>query len=329
MELKNPIRVYLLNILLILLVTGSNLNYASGSSLEVEIDDGEAKVLIESILYQNITKFPEIDTNISGSELNIAKSAFEDALTVQAKEPLKISSLSIYVKSNDSWLNVSATFELDGISSVENDVISTDLSWIPFKVISDLKVGNLSYNLVGEEYLRPAIYELANQSAPGHELANQSAPGHELANQSNVNFFSPFYTPITTSMAMNIAGNVSTFNLDQFSTNFTSWSKYFDEKSFTTSWNLPTRTILDLRVQITSENASDLRTGAEFYSYTDTYATVSIPGQGVIVDHSVIYENSSNRYSIIMLTSIIVLISLIIVSRYTGKRLMNTKRAPN
>ena len=319
MKLKNPIRVYFFNILLILLVTGSNLNYASGSSLEVEIDDGEAKVLIESILYQNITKFPEIDTNISGSELNIAKSAIEDALNVQAQEPLKMSYLSIYVKSNDSWLNVSATFELDGISSVENDVISTDLSWIPFKVISDLKVGNLSYNLVGEEYLRPAIYELANQSAPSHELANQS----------NVNFFSPFYTPITTSMAMNIAGNVSTFNLDQFSTNFTSWSKYFDEKSFTTSWNFPTRTILDLRVQITSENASDLRTGAEFYSYTDTYATVSIPGQGVIVDHSVIYENSSNRYSIIMLTSIIVLISLVIVSRYAGKRLMNTKRAPN
>jgi hypothetical protein len=280
------------------------LNYASGSSLEVEIDDGEAKVLIESILYQNITKFPEIDTNISGSELNIAKSAFEDALNVQAQEPLKISSLSIYVKSNDSWLNVSATFTLDGISSVENDVISTDLSWIPFKVISDLQVGNLSYNLVGEEYLRPAIYELANQS--------------------NVNFFSPFYTPIPTSMAMNIAGNVSTFNLDQFSTNFTSWSKYFDEKSFTTSWNLPTRTILDLRVQIKSENASDLRTGAEFYSYTDTYATVSIPGQGVIVDHSVLYENSSNRYSIIMLTGIIVLISLVVLSRYAGKRLMNT-----
>lgn len=319
MELKNPIRVYLFNILLILLVTGSNLNYASGSSIEVEIDDGEAKVLIESILYQNITKFPEIDTNISGSELNIAKSAFEDALNVQARKPLKISSLSIYVKSNDSWLNVSATFELDGISSVENDVISTDLSWIPFKVISDLKVGNLSYNLVGEEYLRPAIYEIANQSAPGHELANQS----------NVNFFSPFYTPITTSMAMNIAGNVSTFDLDQFSTNFTSWSKYFDEKSFTTSWNLPTRTILDLRVQITSENASDLRTGAEFYSYTDAYATVSIPGQGVIVDHSVIYENSSNRYSIIMLTSVVVLISLVIVSRYAGKRLMNTNRASN
>jgi hypothetical protein len=320
MKLKNPIRVYLLNISLIILVIGSNLNYASGSSLEVEIDDGETKVLIESILYQNITKFSEIDTNILGSELNMAKSAFEDALNVQARKPLKISSLSIYVKSNDSWLNVSTTFELDGVSSVENDVISTDLSWIPFKVISDLKVGDLSYNLVGEEYLRPAIYELANQSAPGHELANQS----------NVNFFSPFYTPITTLMAMNIAGNVSTFDLGQISTNLTSWKKYFDENSFTTSWNLPSRTTLDLRVQITSENASDsalAQTAATFYSYTDTYATVTIPGHGVIVEDSVIYENSSGRYSIIMLTAIIVLISLVIVSRYVGRRLMKTKRA--
>ena len=317
--MNNLIRVFLFNILLILLVTGSNLNYASGSSLEVEIDEGEAMVLIESILYQNITKFQEMDTNISGSELSMAKSAFEDALNVQAQKPLKISSLSIYVKSNDSWLNVSATFELEGISSSENEVISTDLSWIPFKVISDLKVGNLSYNLVGEEYLRPAIYELANQSDSSHELANQS----------NVNFFSPFYTPITTSMAMNIAGNVSTFDLGQMSTNFTSWNKFFDENSFTTSWNLPSRTILDLRVQITSENASDVRTGATFYGYTDSYATVSILGHGVIVDHSVIYENSSSRYSIIMLTVIIVLIAGVIVSRYVGKRLMKTKRTSN
>ena len=249
----------------------------------------------------------------------MAKSAFEDGLNAQARKPLKISSLSIYVRSNDSWLNVSTIVDLDGISSSENEVISTDLSWIPFKVISDLKVGNLSYNLVGEEYLRPAIYELANQSEPGHELANQS----------NVNFFSPFYTPITASMAMNVAGNVSTFDLGQISTNFTSWSKYFNENSFTTSWNLPSRTILDLRVQITSENASDARTEAAFYSYTDAYATVSIPGHGIIVDHSVIYENSSSRYSIIMLTIIIVLIALVIVSRFVGKRLMKIKRAPN
>ena len=307
--MKNLKPTFFLGILLVLLVIGNTSNCVSGSSIEVDIDDGEVKVMIESKLYQNMTKFPETDTDISGSELNMAKSAFEDALKIQTEKPLKISSLSIYVKSNDSWLNVSTIFELDDVSSSENEVISTDLSWIPFKVISDLKVGDQSYNLVGEKYLRPAIYELANQS--------------------NVNFFSPFYTPITTSMAMNIAGNVSTFDLGQISTNFTSWNKYFDENSFTTSWNFPTRTILDLRVQITSENVSDVRTGVALYSYTDSYATVSIPGHGVIVDHSVIYEDSSSRYSIIMFTVIIVLIALVIVSRYVGKRLMKTKRASN
>jgi hypothetical protein len=307
--LKNSIRVFFFSILLILFVTGSNLNYASGLNLEVEIDDGKVKIQIESILYQNLTKFPETDTNISGTELNLAKSAFEDALNAQSQKPLRISSLSIYVKSNDSWLNISTIFELDGVSHSENGVTSTDLSWIPFKVISDLKVGNLSYNLVGEEYLRPAIYELSNQSG--------------------VNFFSPFYTPITTPMAMNIAGNISTFNLEQFSTNFTSWSKYFDENSFTTSWNLPTRTILDLRAQIIAENATDTSSGDTFYSYADTQATVSIPGHGVMVDQSVIYEDSSSRYSIIMLTIIITLITLTIISHYVGKHLLRTKRTSN
>jgi hypothetical protein len=167
-------------------------------------------------------------------------------------------------------------------------------------------VGNLSYNLVGEEYLRPAIYELSSQSG--------------------VNFFSPFYTPITTPMAMNIAGNVSTFDLENFSTNFTSWSKHFDENSFTTSWNLPTRTILDLRAQIIAANATDTTSGTAYYSYADAMATISIPGHGVIVDHSVIYEDSSSSYSIIMLAIIITLIALTIISSYVGKHLLKTKR---
>ncbi|WP_455279287.1 hypothetical protein [[Eubacterium] cellulosolvens] len=312
--MKNSKSILFFNILLILLLTFNSLSYVSGSGIEVDIGDEKVNVMIDSKLYQNITKFPETDANISGSELNMAKSAFEDALGVQSQN-LKISNLSIYVRSDNSWLNVSAIFELDGVSYSDNDVISADLSWIPFKVVSNLKVGNLSYNLVGEEYLRPAIYELANQSAPGHEAANQS----------NVNFFSPYYTPITTSMAMNIAGNVSTFDLTLVSTNFTSWNKYFDENSFTTSWNLPTRTTLDLRVQTTSENVTDIRTATAFYSYTDTYASVSIPGHGIIVDNSIIYENTSSNYSTIMLSIVIILIALVVVSRYVGKRIMKTR----
>jgi hypothetical protein len=302
--LKNIKQILLFSILLILLVTCNKLYYALGSSVEVGIDDGEVKVIIESNLYQNMTGFPEVDANISGSELNMAKSAFEDALSEQAQKPLRISSFSIFVNSDNSWINSSTSFNLDGVSSIENDVILTDLSWISFKVISDLKVGNLSYNLVGEKYLRPAIYDLSNQSG--------------------VNFFSPFYTPVTASMAMNIAGNYSTFDLKSVSTNFSSWNKYFDQNSFTTSWNLPTRITLDLRAQIPSENATDLRTGAEFYSYTNAYATLTMPGHGIIANDSIIYENNSGGYSIIMLGVIFGLIGLAIVSRFIGKRLMKT-----
>jgi hypothetical protein len=296
-------------------LTCNNLNYVLGSGIEVDINNEKVNVIIESRLYQNITKFPETDTNVVGSELEMAKFAFEDALKVQ-EQNLEISNLSIYVISDDSWLNVTAIFELNGISSSDNEVVSTDLSWIPFTVVSDLKVGNLSYNLAGEKYLRPAIYELANQSAPGHELANQS----------NVNFFSPYFTPITTTMAMNVAGNVTTFDFTSVSTNFSSWNKHFDENSFMTSWNYPARKKLDLRVQITSENVTDIRTGTAFYSYTDTYASVSIPGYGIIVDNFITYENSTSKYSIIMLSIIIILIGLIIVSHYAGKRIMKTRK---
>ena len=291
-------------LLLILLVISNTLNCASCANIDVGIDDVKVNVIIESKFFQNMTRFPSIGDDLSSSELDIARSAFEDALEELAMKPLKISSLSVYVKSTDYWLNTSVNFELDGITSIDNDVISTDLSWVPFNVISDLKIGNFSYNLVGEKYLRPAIYELANQS--------------------NVNFFSPYYTPITTSMAMNIAGNVSTFDIRPVSTNFTSWHKYFDKNSFTTSWNFPTRKTIDLRVQITNENVSDIREGAAFYSFTDTSATISIPGHGVIVDQSVIYENKSSRYQVIMISVIIVLIALVLITRYVGKRLIKS-----
>ncbi len=312
--MKKPKQTFVFITLLIILVSGNSLNCAHASNIEVGIDDGEVTVIIESKLFQNITKFPEIDTDIAGSELEKAQSAFVEALKKETQNPLEISSLSIYVKSSDYWLNVSASFELDGVSSLNNEVISTDLSWMPFKIQSDLKVGNLSYNLVGEEYLRPAIYDIANQSVTSHEMANQS----------NVNFFSPYYTPITTSMALNIAGNVSTFDLKPVSTNFTSWHKYFDKNSFTTSWNFPVRKTLELRIQTINENTSDIREGAAFYSFTETSATISIPGHGVIVDKSVIYETTSNRYPIIMISVFVGLIAVVLVARYVGKRLMKS-----
>ena len=300
--MKKIKQIFLFSILLILLVTCNRPYYALGSSVEVGIDDGQVKVIIESKLYQNMTKFPEEDANISGSELNMAKSAFEDALSEQAQKPLSISSFSIFVNSGDSWINSSTSFNLDDVSSLDNDVILTDLNWMSFEVISDLKVGNLSYNLIGEKYLRPAIYDLSNQSG--------------------VTFFSPFYTPVTASMAMNIAGNYSTFDLKSVSNNFSAWNKYFDQNSLTTSWNLPTRTTLDLRVQITNENVTDLRTGSAFYSYTDASANITMPGHGIIVNDSIIYENTSGGYLIIVLGVIFGLIGLAIISRYVGKRLM-------
>jgi len=255
-----------------------------GASVEIDLKDLSSAVRVESRLFQNMTSFPEVKAVVSGLDLDDAQVAFQSALSAK-NSSLVLSSLSVNVTSSRVWLNVTARFTVDGVSKPERGVIWTALSWISFQVTSDLKYGNLSYNLVGPNYLRPIL--------------------ERLPNQTGIKYYSPIFTPITAGIAVNTAGNVSSLDFRPVAGNVSSWTRSFDATSGTTVWETPTKKSLDLRVEIKTENVSKT-----LYSFTDTYARVSVQGHGMVLGDTVVADSSSGQNEVVMLGVVVGLVSL-------------------
>jgi hypothetical protein len=286
--------------LLLAFACSQALGQVKAAGIEIEVREHDLAVTIDSSLFQNMTKLPEGKTVLSGSDLNEAKLAFQEALRLKTPT-LDISSLSIAVSSNAVWLNVSAQFTIDGASKVERDAMWTDLNWLPYRVSSDLKAGNLTFNLVGSKYLQPIVQSLYNKTG--------------------VKFFSPAFTPIIPQIAVSTAGNFSTFDFHSIVENVSSWSKSFDINSKRTLWERPSKKTLDLRIQIETENVSKT-----LYAFSNTYARVSTEGHSAAFGDTIVVEKSNGTWEVMMLGALAGFLGLAVVTYYYERRIMRSFR---
>ena len=290
----------LLAVLLLVLVAFQVPHRASGAGIDVQLGERSVDVKVESRLFQNMTELPETRIELTGQDISQAQSAFQEAL--RAKKPdLSISSFSIDIVSSKIWLNVTAKFTLDGALDAGQDTSKADLSWLTFKVTSDLKAENLSYNLVGSKLFRPYI--------------------ERLPNQTGIRYFSPIFTPITAQMAANTAGNFTIFYLQAVGENVSSWPRTFDLDTQTTVWKRADTKDLDLRILIETVNVSKT-----FYTYTNTSARVSVRGHALTFEDTVVVEKPSGRQEIIMIGTFVGFVALSIVAHYYGRRIMTRSR---
>lgn len=292
--------ISLLIVLLLTLITPHVLHRASAASIDVQLGEHSVDVRVESRLFQNMTELSETRIEVSGQDLELAQAAFQEALRVN-KPDLSISSLSIDIVSNQIWLNVTAKFTLNGALDSGKDTSKADLGWLPFKVTSDLKVNNLSYNLVGSEYLRPYV--------------------EKLPNQTGIKYFSPIFTPITAQMAANTAGNVTIFDLQAVKESVSSWPRTFDLNAQTTVWNRIDTKSLDLRILMETVNVS--RT---VYSYVNTSARVLVKGHALAFGNTVVVEKPSGGQEKIMIGTFAGFVALSIAFRYYGRKIMARSR---
>jgi hypothetical protein len=170
-----------------------------------------------------------------------------------------------------------------------------NLSWIRFKVTSDLKAENLSYNLIGRRYLLPIVASLSNETG--------------------VKYYSPVFTPITPEIAAATAGNVSTFDFSGVPSNISSWPKSFDANSRMTSWATLARKALDLKIVFETANVSKT-----LYCYTVNIAKITVQGHGSSFGDTVIVEASTGIQEVGMLGTIVGLAALGFVAHYYGRK---------
>jgi hypothetical protein len=282
--------------LLLAFASSHILGQVRAAGIEIEVREHDLAVTIDSSLFQNMTKLPEGKIILSASDLNEAKLAFQEALRM--KNPtLDISSLSMVVSSNAVWLNVSVQFTVDGASKVERDAVWTDLNWLPYRVSSDLKTGNLTFNLVGSKYLQPIVQSLYNKTG--------------------VKFFSPVFSPIIPQIAVSTAGNFSMLDFHSIIENVSSWVKSFDINSKRTSWERPSKKTLDLRIQTDTENVS---------AFSNTYARVSTEGHSTAFGDIIVVEKSTGTWEAMMLAAVSGFLGLTVVAYYYERRIMRSFR---
>jgi hypothetical protein len=285
---------------LLLVLLAFQIPRVSGASIKIELGEDSLQVQIESRLFQNMTEFPEKTVEVTGKDLSEARDAFQEALNARRPE-LRLSSLSIEILSSHVWLNVSARFALEGALDSAQDTLRADLGWLPFKVTSDLRSGNLSYNLVGLRQLRPYV--------------------EGLSNKTGVRYFSPIFTPITAQMAANTAGNVTIFDLQGLEGKIDSWPRSFNLDNQTTTWKVVDAKSLDLRIQVETANVSKT-----VYSYTNTSAMVSVRGHALAIGDTVIFEKPSGRQELAMISTVAGFMVLSVVMHCYGRRAMARSR---
>jgi hypothetical protein len=294
---KSELRILGKVMLLAILLLGVSLPQVSkvtGATVEIGIKDHTSSVVVKSSLFQNMTKLPQTNIDISGAALLEAQSAIQDAL--KSRRPtLNASSLAIRVESSKDWINTTTSFSVDGFTRPEKDTTWMNLSWIRFKVTSDLKAENLSYNLIGQRYLLPFVASLSNKTG--------------------MKYYSPVFTPITPEIAVATAGNASTFDFSEVPSNISSWAKSFDANSRMTSWATPARKAVDLRIVVEMANVSKT-----LYCYTINIVKITVQGYGSSFGDTIIVEASTGIQEVGMLGTIVGLAALGFVAHYYGRK---------
>lgn len=236
--------------------------HASGMSVSVHGQQVHANFNLW--LHQNVTTLPTETTTIdSSSDMNLA-SAFTQALHV-AYPAATPSGVTLRVDSSSGNLNLTGSMDVTGVSNQTGDIVTANMTWLPFHVTSDLKAGNLSYNDVGSTYFRSVVSQYAVLSA---------MVGRPNATVTGVTFFVNA-SAVGPPAAENYVGNFTMLDFRAVNPTVGEWIQNYTLNNDTTAWRYPSSTPLDLDMKIDRKNVTTSYVATLEYS-----AEITVPGIG-------------------------------------------------
>jgi hypothetical protein len=254
-------------------------------------------VSISLNLYQNVTSFPLVEASLSGQELANASRAFEDAIK-KLTPRASVLDLAIQLRSGGDWINATGQFKVQGVSSRAGDFVNFNCSWKSFRVQDNLKVGNLSYNLFGEYYLRPIIVDYANATHPGSPLN---------ATLKRVTFYRAPADPIDPASAVSLVGNATLLDFAALTVPISSWKRAYNVSAHRTFWNLDAKPILQFSIRAESANKTYLLTAYHAYN-----GSILVPGIAFAEGDNVKVDLGSGYRETVMASSLVVSVAVAI-----------------
>jgi len=209
----------------IAIILFGNVMTTSASSFSATIEPDRVHVKASSSLTQNITSLFEKKITVSGDSLANAARALERHVKTRIPEA-SVKSLSVLCTFTNNTISLSVEFDIVGVVSKREEVITANLTWRAFNVTDDLSAEGANYNLVGKAYFRDAISRYENMTA--------------------TRFYDNRTTPITPYRARDIAGNITMLQFKPIETPLPKWEMAYNMARGETSYRVKLGHTVDL-----------------------------------------------------------------------------------
>lgn len=275
----------------------------SAEKISVQLNDQIAEVQITSSINQNFTRLKTSSMDLTGEDLAEFRDSLQSAIETKSTQAV-VSDLSVRVSTSETRLNLTFSFKVRNITLASGDIEKVDVAWRSFKVSKNLVAQNLSFNMVGNAYVKPALEPYSNSTwARFYINGNRSV----------------FYEE-----AADAAGNATLLDFEALSSPLSSWNKTLDPEHQKTTWFLPSVKPLDLRMTI--EEPNETRT---YVSSIELSSEIVGPSFAAIEGDSIVYTRATSEEPLMLAIVIIVLVLAIgvyIYHRRISRKQLRTKR---
>ena len=286
-------------ILLLVIVVSLPIAPAWAPDITLTFDANHVQVKMALSVHQNMTELPDRVGSLNETESQNATAAITDALQ-KISPGAVLSGVNIDVNSNKTWLNLTLTMDVAGISQPRGDVMLVNTTWRAFNVSADLRTANISYNTFGIRYLRPVIDFYLNASrfetSPNATIkavtffeGNQSVAGEEAANH---------------------AGNMTIFDFRSLDLPLDRWTRTYSLDNNTTTWRYTPAPAL-----VTSVRAERLNQSYQIFSNYAFSAEAIVPGLARAEGNTMFVDVGTGQKELIMTSIVLAAIVLAVVSQ--------------
>ena len=269
---------------------------ASASDISISFQNEQFHAQMNLSVHQNMTQFPKEKVTLDASSNSDVSSSFNEALR-KSVPSASISTLSLGLVSNVTWLNLTLSMTVEGLSERRGDVSALNTTWRSFNISRDLRAGNLSYNTLGERYFLPVVNFYVNASK------FEDRPNATIK---AVTFYINQTQSVAGPQAADNVGNFTVLDFRPLSVPLQNWQRTYNFTEHTTTWNYTPPVQL-----ATSVSSTQLNKSLTLFSHYAYSAEIVVPGLAHASGDLVRVDVGSGENEWIM-TGIVVL-SLILV----------------
>ena len=274
---------------------------ASAPDVILTVEKEQVRVKLALSLHQNMTQFPNQTGPLNAAEVSDASRTISQSMK-KGSPAVGLSDLTLDLNSTRTWLNLTATMNVSGVSERKGDILAVDSTWKAFNVSADLRAGNLSYNAVGIRYLRPVVDFYANASK------FESNPNATIK---AVTFFMNETQSVAGEEAANQAGNFTVFDFRSLDIPLEQWNRTYNVQNNTTNWRYAPPPLLGMSVRAEISNKS-----LEIFSEYSYSAEISVPGLARAEGQMVYMDVGTGQKEWVMAGVVIAALVLAVVSQF-------------